>query len=435
MNPVRSNDTIIIGGQWGDEGKGKITDIFAQQADLVVRFQGGNNAGHTLVNNGVTYKLHLIPSGVLYEHTHNIIGAGVLVDPGVLRKELETLAEAGIVPNISISQRAHVIMPYHIAVDSALSELQGKLAAGSTKRGIAPVCADKAYRHGIRVGDLLDPDILREKLAVAYKFNVLLLKALSVKFDRSEEDILDEYIAHGQAIAHYVCNTSLLLQKARKDGKKVVFEGAQGMSLDPDFGAYPHGTSTNNIASYAGVGSGAGQISDPKTIAVVKAYTSRVGQGPFPSEIEGVEAELLREQGHEYGTTTGRPRRVGWIDLVQVRQTIGISGVTDVACTKVDVLDGYETVKVCTAYEIDGKRVEDMPAQIAEFRKAKPIYEEFPGWNLGSPEAYLACAQEGYHSLPETLRNFIEYIETQTDSNISIISYGPDRVHTMYRYA
>lgn len=434
MRSGQQQDTIIIGGQWGDEGKGKITDIFAQELPYVVRFQGGNNAGHTLVVGGITYKLHLIPSGVLYPHTKNIIGAGVVVDPKVLLQELHTLKEAGISPNLYISARAHVIMPYHVAVDSALGGLQGKLAAGSTKRGIAPVCADKMYRHGIRMGDLLDPAVFQEKLEIAYSFNTKLLQAMDVPFKQTLEQIYEEYCSYAAQLGGMITDTSQLLYQAKQDGHPILYEGAQGMSLDPDFGVYPHTTSTNNIAPYAAIGAGAGMLQQPRVVAVVKAYTSRVGQSPFPTELHGEEATTLRDRGGEYGTTTGRPRRVGWLDLVQVRQTVSMSSVTDIALTKVDILDGYDTIRVCIAYEIDGKQTNVMPPNIADFRKAKPVYMDLPGWSAG-PETYLQCAKAGKHTLPTELRSFMDLIAKEVSCPVTILSFGPDREETMYLYA
>ena len=321
-----SNVTIIVGSQWGDEGKGKITDVFAASADYVVRFQGGNNAGHTLVVNNEIYKLHLIPSGVLYPRAISIIGNGVVVDPNVLLEEIGTLKERGIEPNLRISERAHVIMPYHIALDEALGNHQGSLSAGSTKRGIAPVCADKAYRHGIRMLDLLEPALFREKLEKAYTFNASIIRRVfGYEYTQEVNDIYNMYLRFGQKLAPYICDTELVLHRAMKAKKNILFEGAQGMSLDPDHGMYPHTTSTNNVAGYAAVGSGVALPGGARVIGLVKAYMSRVGVSPFPSEILGNEAQILRDKGGEYGTTTGRPRRVGWTDLVQIRQSVRTS--------------------------------------------------------------------------------------------------------------
>lgn len=429
-----SQVTIVVGAQWGDEGKGKITDVFAAEADYVVRFQGGNNAGHTLVVGGETYKLHLIPSGVLYSHARSIIGNGVVVDPNVLLKEIDALQARGINPNIGLSQRAHVIMPYHIALDEALSNHQGSLAAGSTKRGIAPVCADKAYRHGIRIGDLLEPDILHEKLEKAFAFNTgLIEKVFGQSVGLSLDAIYNEYLGYGARLTPYITDTELELHHAYTHGKRIVFEGAQGMSLDPDHGMYPHTTSTNNVSAYAGVGSGIALKESPRVIGLVKAYMSRVGVSPFPTELHDEEATILRDKGNEYGTTTGRPRRVGWTDLVQVRQSVRTSGLTDIALTKLDILGGYDEIKLCVAYDIDGERVTEMPASLSAMRKAKPIYKTFQAWGPLSAEEYAMCISHGYNMLPAKMKTFIECIEEEVGCPITIVSVGPGREETLIR--
>lgn len=424
----------IVGAQWGDEGKGKITDVFAKDADYVVRFHGGNNAGHTLVVGDQTYKLHLIPSGVLYPNVVSVVGNGVVVDPGVLIQEIEGLKERGVEPNLRISERAHVIMPYHIAMDEALSNHQGKLAAGSTKRGIAPVCADKMYRHGIRIGDLLDPALFAEKLEASYDFNVSILsKVFHHEFESTKEMIAQQFLAYGKQLVPYVGDTEVELYKAYQSGKHILFEGAQGMSLDPDHGMYPHTTSTNNVAGYASVGSGLGHNREMRVIGVVKAYMSRVGVSPFPTELESATGDELREKGHEYGTTTGRPRRVGWTDLVQVKQSVRTSGLTDLAITKLDILNGMEEIKLCVAYEVDGEKIEEMPASLTMLRKAKPVYETFKGWQALSKEEMDALIDQGYQALPNEMKTFIEYIEKSVDCRASIISLGPKRRQTIIR--
>ena len=424
----------VVGAQWGDEGKGKITDFFAKDVDYVVRFHGGNNAGHTLVVGDETYKLHLIPSGVLYPNVVSIIGNGVVVDPGVLLKEIDGLKERGIEPNLMISERAHVIMPYHIAMDEALCGHQGALAAGSTKRGIAPVCADKMYRHGIRVGDLVEPEMFREKLEKAYKFNVdILTKVFNIPFDQTVDDVFDAFVALGEKLKPYITDTEVELHKGFGGGKTILFEGAQGMSLDPDHGMYPHTTSTNNVAGYAAVGSGLGHNSPSRNIGVVKAYMSRVGVSPFPSELTDALGDTIREKGHEYGTTTGRPRRVGWTDLVQVRQSMRTSGLTDLAITKLDILSGMNELKLCVAYEIDGERVEEMPASLSALRKATPVYETFEGWQDYSDAEHEALVGGGYDNLPAQMKTFIEYIEKAVGCPARIISLGPKRSQTILR--
>lgn len=432
MKHLDENITIVVGSQWGDEGKGKITDFFAGSVDYVVRFQGGNNAGHTVVVGDDTYKLHLIPSGVLYPDTTAVIGAGVVIDPQVLLKEIEALKLRGINPTIKVSERAHIIFPYHIAMDEAINAHQGQLAAGSTRRGIAPVCADKAYRHGIRMGDLSEPDLLKEKLLKSYTFNARILDEVFDKpFDRSFRDLYEMYLGLGQTLAPYVADTELELYEAFKSGKKILMEGAQGMSLDLDHGMYPHTTSTNNVAGYASVGSGLGYNTSARIIGVVKAYMSRVGVSPFPSEIEGKKADELRDKGNEYGTTTGRPRRVGWLDLVQVRQSARTSGLTEIALTKLDVLSGFSEINVCTAYDINGKRVTEMPASLSDLRQAKPIYTTLPGWTIDQDIADIVSL--GFEGLPERISEYITYIEEELSLPVRIVSLGPARSETILR--
>ncbi|MEK7212992.1 MAG: adenylosuccinate synthase [Patescibacteria group bacterium] len=420
--------TTIIGAQWGDEGKGKITDFFARDAAYVVRFQGGNNAGHTLVVDGRTYKLHLIPSGVLYSGAISVIGSGVVVDPAVLLEEIKKLKEQGVTVRLKISNRAHLIMPYHIAVDGALTRHQGELAAGSTNRGIAPAYADKAYRHGLRVGDLLEPEMFKEKLRGAYLFNRdLLTKVFNTPLAESEESIVEKYLAYGQELKEYIGDTDLELYLAFKDGKKMLFEGAQGMSLDLDYGVYPHTTSSSTLASHIGVGTGVGYNIAGRVIGIVKAYVSRVGTSPFVTEIEGEEAETLRKKGQEYGTTTGRPRRVGYLDLVQVRQAVRANGLTELALTKADILTIFSQIKICTAYKIGDKTVTEMPASLSQLRLAQPIYQTFEGWQN------LTDTTNNYDALPESFKKYINFIEEQTGCPIKIISLGPEREKTIIR--
>ncbi len=426
--------TVIVGAQWGDEGKGKITDFFAGKADYVVRFQGGNNAGHTVVVGNETYKLHLIPSGVLYPNVKSVIGNGALIDPKVLLEEIKKLIDRGVTPNLLISERAHVIMPYHIAMDEGISKHQGELAAGSTKRGIAPVSADKMYRHGIRLGDLLEPDIFREKLHAAYDFNVnIVKKVFGIEFSKTEQEIFDEYVGYGNEMKKYISDTEVELHKAFKQGKQMLFEGAQGMSLDPDHGMYPHTTSTNNVSGYIEIGSGVGYNTTKRIIGVVKAYVSRVGNSPFLTELLDDMGNKLREKGNEYGTTTGRPRRVGWMDLVQVRQSARVSGLTDIAMTKLDILSGFPELKVCVAYDIDGVRHEEMPASLGKIRRAKPIYETLPGWAELTGEQAETCVKNGFDGLPEEMKRYIQFVEKQTGVPVSIISLGPKRSETIVR--
>jgi len=425
-----SKITAIVGAQWGDEGKGKITDFFAGESDYVVRFHGGNNAGHTVIVDGNTFKLHLIPSGIVYGEPMSIIGNGVVVDPKALLDEIVYVKEKGIRPKLMVSDRAHVIMPYHIALDGALSGHQGDLAAGSTRRGIAPVYADKMFRNGIRMVDLLEPDVIQEKLTKGYSFaKGLIEKTLECTLDISMEDIFKTYLSYGKKLAPYIFDTSVELYNAHKAGKSILFEGAQGISLDVDHGVYPFTTSSNTAAGHISTGTGVSFRDIDRIIGVVKAYLSRVGESPLPSEIYGSDAESLREKGVEYGTTTGRPRRVGWLDLVQVRQAVRVNGLTEIALTKLDVLDGFKELPVCVAYDVDGERITEMPASLTNYRKAKPIYETLTGWgNL--PEQIW---DKGFDALPQTLKDYITFIENKVDCPVKIVSVGPQRHETIIR--
>jgi len=430
----QSQITIIVGAQWGDEGKGKITDFFAGQSDYVVRFHGGNNAGHTVIVEGDVYKLHLIPSGVLYDRPISIIGNGTVIDPCALIKELDKLKTRGVNPRLKISYRAHVIMPYHIAVDEGLTGHQGALAAGSTKRGIAPVYADKMYRHGIRMIDLLEPEIFHEKLEKSYSFNVELVnKVLGVEFDTPMDDIYQDYIQYGARLKEYLTDTSLELGQALKAGKQILFEGAQGLSLDVDHGIYPHTTSSNMVAGHIAVGAGLTVRSIDRIIGIAKAYVSRVGISPFPTELGETEAKVLRDKGGEYGTTTGRPRRVGWLDLVQLRQAVRVNGLTELTLTKLDILSGFEKLPVCVAYEARGKRLEEVPASLELYRQAKPVYKTFAGWDELTPDQINSMIQAGFKGLPQAMQNYIRFIEDVLNCPISIISLGPERHQTIVR--
>ena len=422
--------TVIVGAQWGDEGKGKITDYFAGESDYVVRYHGGNNAGHTVIVNGSTFKLHLIPSGVLYDHPISVIGNGVVVDPGALLNELKYLKNKGIQPRLNISDRAHVIMPYHKLMDTALTNHQGSLAAGSTKRGIAPVYADKMFRHGIRMIDLTEPDILKEKLHRAYQFNYKLISAISdhvIKED--EKSIYKEYCKYGKKLSQYIKDVSVELYCAQQNGKAILFEGAQGISLDIDHGIYPYTTSSNSIAGNIATGTGVSFRGIDRIIGVTKAYISRVGIGPLPTELPQEKGDDLREKGKEYGTTTGRPRRVGWLDLVQVRQAVRVNGLTEIALTKLDILSDSGDLSVCTSYKINGRLEKEMPASLHRFRLAEPVYQTLPGWGQLSDD----LIEKGYESLPENLKNYVQFIEDQVSCPVSIISIGPERSQTIIR--
>ena len=425
-----SKITAIVGAQWGDEGKGKITDFFAGESDYVVRFHGGNNAGHTVIVEGNTFKLHLIPSGIIYGGPMSIIGNGVVVDPKVLLDEIEYIEGKGIDPKLMVSDRAHVIMPYHIELDGALSNHQGDLAAGSTRRGIAPVYADKMFRNGIRIIDLLEPDVLMEKLTKGYSFaKGIIEKALSKRIESSVEEIFDSYCSYGERLKPYITDTSVELYNAYKNNKSILFEGAQGISLDVDHGIYPYTTSSNTAAGHISTGTGVSFRDIGRIIGVVKAYLSRVGESPLPSEMHGNEAEALREKGGEYGTTTGRPRRVGWLDLVQVRQAVRVNGLTEIALTKLDVLSGFESIKVCVSYDVNGENILEMPASLSQYRLAKPVYESLPGWDSLPDKIW----EKGFGALPETLKEYIKFVEDQIDCPVKLISVGPQRHETILR--
>ena len=430
MPNQKSNIDVIVGAQWGDEGKGKITDFFAGDSDFVVRFHGGNNAGHTVIVNGETYKLHLIPSGIVYGKPMSVIGNGVVIDPKALLDEIDYIESRRIAPKLMVSDRAHIIMPYHIALDGALSNHQGQLAAGSTRRGIAPVYADKMFRNGIRTIDLLEPDVFAEKLEKGYLFTKKLIEnVLHKNFDVSMKEILNTYLDYGKQLAPYICDTSVELYNAYKEGKSILFEGAQGISLDVDHGVYPFTTSSNTAAGHISTGVGVSFRNINTIIGVVKAYLSRVGESPLPSEIVGEKAQILREKGGEYGTTTGRPRRVGWLDLVQVRQAVRVNGLTDIALTKLDVLNNFEKIKVCVGYEVNGKKVYQMPASLRQYRLAKPIYKSLPGW----PDLPDKVWEKGFSALPQTLKNYVSYIESETGCPVKIVSVGPQRHETILR--
>ena len=430
MPNTSSKVTAIVGAQWGDEGKGKITDFFAGESDYVVRFHGGNNAGHTVIVDGNTFKLHLIPSGIVYKDPISIIGNGVVVDPNALLNEIKYIKGKGINPKLLVSDRAHVIMPYHITLDSALSNHQGNLAAGSTRRGIAPVYADKMFRNGIRIVDLIEPDVLMEKLVKGHAFaKGIVEKALSQKLEHTVDDIFKSYCEHGKKLEPYISDTSVELYQALKDNKSILFEGAQGISLDVDHGIYPFTTSSNTAAGHISTGTGVSFRDIGRIIGVVKAYLSRVGESPLPSEIHGNNADSLRDKGGEYGTTTGRPRRVGWLDLVQVRQAVRVNGLTEIALTKLDVLNGFDKIKICTAYDINGDKVIEMPASLTKYRKAQAIYETLDGWENLPDKIW----EKGFDSLPGTLKKYISFIEEQVFCPVKIVSVGPQRHETIIR--
>jgi len=416
---------VVIGAQWGDEGKGKVTDYFAARADYIIRFQGGNNAGHTIILDDKTVKLHLIPSGVLHKNCKLVIGSGVVVDPRVLIKELTMLQKEGLSTNLIISDRAHLIMPYHVDIDYHLTNFQNELAAGSTRSGIAPVYADKLYRHGLRVSDLLNEDLFKRRLKKSFAFNKSLVEnVFNEKFQHTFEDILEEFLGYGKVLSSYIANVTEELSVALKDDKRLMFEGAQGACLDVDHGLYPYTTSSNTIAGQVEAGGGIGLNGSKKIVGIAKAYLTYVGRGPFPTEITGDLEDKIRDIGQEYGTTTGRARRVGWIDLVQLKYANQLNNFSEIILTKVDVLSGLENIKLCVGYKINNKPYSGVPSDIESFSNIEPVYETLPGWQS------LPSNIESLDQCPQELKSFIKKIEAFSGTTISLVSYGPDRNQT-----
>ena len=416
---------VVVGTQWGDEGKGKITDFLAEQADVIARFSGGNNAGHTIQFGGETYKLHLVPSGIFYKDKLAVIGNGVVVDPVALLKELDGLNERGIsTDNLRISNRAQVILPYHLAQDEYEERRRGDNKIGTTKKGIGPAYVDKAQRIGIRMADLLEKETFERRLKENIEYKNACFKGMFNETCPTFDEIFDEYYAAGQRLKDYVTDTAKILDDANVADEKVLFEGAQGVMLDIDHGTYPFVTSSNPVAGNVTVGTGVGPTSVSKVIGVCKSDTSRVGDGPFPTELFDEDGHHIREVGREYGTTTGRPRRVGWFDSVVLRHSRRVSGITDLSINSIDVLTGLDTVKICTAYELDGEKITEYPANLDQLRRCKPIFEELPGWT----EDITGC--RSLDELPENARNYLERISELCGVHISIFSVGPDREQT-----
>lgn len=416
---------VVVGTQWGDEGKGKITDFLSENAEVVARYQGGNNAGHTIKFNGETYKLHLIPSGIFNKEKICVIGNGMVVDPKALIQELAYLHEKGITTdNLRISNRAHVILPYHLKLDEVEEQSKGENKIGTTKKGIGPAYMDKAARVGIRIADLLDREIFEEKLERNLVEKNRLFERIYEVEGFKKEDILEEYYQYGQQIKQYVCDTSVVLNDALDEGRRVLFEGAQGVMLDIDQGTYPFVTSSNPVAGGVTIGSGVGLTKITHVVGVCKAYTSRVGDGPFPTELHDEIGNRIREVGREYGTTTGRPRRVGWFDSVVVRHARRVSGITDLSLNSIDVLTGIETLKICTAYRYKDEVITEYPANLKILSQCEPIYEELPGWT----EDITGC--KSLDELPPNARHYVERVTQLTGVPLSTFSVGPDRSQT-----
>jgi len=423
---------VILGTQWGDEGKGKITDYYAEDADLVVRFQGGNNAGHTIIVEGEKFAFHLLPSGVVRPGKHVVIGNGVVVDPGVLADEVDGLMARGYkLDNIHISDRANVILPWHKLLDGAEERLKGDGKIGTTKRGIGPTYSDKIARLGLRFGDLLDKDELDAKLTALAetKQRVLAMYGDETRLDKAAA--MGELLAFAERFGDKIEDTSELVNDYLDRGSNVLFEGAQGTMLDVDFGTYPFTTSSHTIAGGACIGSGVGPTRIDRVVGVVKAYTTRVGGGPFPTELEDDVGTHLAEKGGEFGTTTGRPRRCGWLDLVVVRHACKLSGVSSMAITKLDVLSGLDAIKVCTRYRLDGEETKLFPSTIKAVERVEPVYEELPGWGDVTKEEWKDIVAQGYDALPDTAKQYLAFIKRETGAGIEIVSVGPGREETM----
>jgi len=417
---------VLLGAQWGDEGKGKATDLLGDRFDYVVRYQGGNNAGHTVVIGDQKYALHLLPSGILSPNVIPVIGNGVVIDPAVLLTEIKGLNERGIdTSKLKISTNAHLITPYHRTIDKVSERFLGKAKIGTTGRGIGPAYADKINRIGIRVQDLFDTSILKQKIEAAlHDKNQILIKVFNRK-GITVEEVLTEYLGYAEILKPYVVDTALLLDQALRAGKNVLLEGSQGTLLDVDHGTYPFVTSSNPTAGGASTGSGIGPTKITRVIGILKAYTTRVGSGPFPTELFDADGDALRKIGGEVGVTTGRNRRCGWFDAPIARYAVRVNGLTDFFLTKLDVLTGWEKIPVCVAYEVDGVRVEELPASQTDFHHAKPIYEYLPGWSESISKA------KSIDDLPVNAREYVKFLERVSGAPISAIGVGPGRDETI----
>ena len=419
-------NVIVIGAQWGDEGKGKITDLLSRSADVVVRYQGGVNAGHTIVVKGQTFKLHLIPSGILYPNTECIIGCGTVIDPEVLITELDQLKELGIsTRNLLISETAHVTMPYHRMIDQASEERRGSHKIGTTGRGIGPTYADKSERTGIRMLDLMNQQGLRKQLEWTINYKNVILEKLYNLPPLDPKKVIDQYLGYAERLRPHVVDTSLKIYDAVQRRRNILFEGAQGTLLDLDHGTYPYVTSSNPVAGGACVGAGIGPTMIDRVIGVAKAYTTRVGEGPFPTEMHGELGEFLCSRGAEFGTTTGRKRRCGWFDAVIGRYAVRINGMDCLAITKLDVLDELEEIKVCVAYEIDGERCENFPSNARRFARCQPIYKTLPGWRVSTTHC------RSLEDLPRQALDYLKFLAELMEVPIAIVSLGASRDQTI----
>jgi adenylosuccinate synthase len=422
------SNVVVIGTQWGDEGKGKVVDLLASRADLVVRFQGGNNAGHTLVVNGEQTICHLIPSGILHKNKKCLIGNGVVVDPEVLLEEMETLMKKGITispENLALSEKAHLIMPYHKAVDIAGEQAKGDNKIGTTGRGIGPCYEDKVARRGVRAIDLKDPEILEQKIKANLDEKNFYLSNL-LKVDTLEfQDIYDKYMKMAEKLKPYISNVSIQVDDVIRKGGKILFEGAQGTHLDIDHGTYPFVTSSNPVSGSVCAGVGIGPDKLHHIMGIIKAYTTRVGSGPFPTELNDETGDYMQEKGAEFGATTGRRRRCGWLDLVMMKDSIRYNGLTSLSMTKLDVLTGLDAVKMCVAYDLDGEKIDFMPAGLNDLSRCVPVYEEMPGWSED------ISSVRRLDQLPPQARDYLKKVEQILETPFSFISVGPMRDETI----
>jgi adenylosuccinate synthase len=420
--------TVIVGLQWGDEGKGKTTDFLAEQVAMVVRYQGGDNAGHTVVTGDEVFKLHLVPSGVLYPHITSVIGSGVVVNPATLIGELDMLAARGIdTSRVRVSTAAHVIMPYHVALDRAMEARLGDGKVGTTGRGIGPAYADRAWRVGLRMEDLLDGHLVRAKLAGILPDKNLLLSANNGAQSFGPDELVEQAVEWGERLKPHIADTTWLVQDALRRGDHVLLEGAQGTLLDLDHGSYPFVTSSNPVAGGACTGGGIGPLQVDEVIGVMKAYSTRVGSGPYPTELTEATGEGIAARGHEVGTTTGRPRRVGWFDAVPLRYAVAVNSVSSIMLNKLDILSGIDPIRLCVAYEVDGRRVDAWPSSATVLAAATPIYDEFAGWS--EPIHGVRSLAD----LPENARRYVTALEEHAGAPIVLVSVGPERTQTIER--
>jgi adenylosuccinate synthase len=419
----------VIGAQWGDEGKGKIIDMLSEKADFVVRFSGGDNAGHTVINNLGTFALHIIPSGIFYNHTTCIIGNGTVVNPAVLLDEMDMLRKSGVdLSRLYLSDRTQLIMPYHVLQDGLEEEALGKNAVGTTRKGVGPAFTDKAARRGIRAGELLDKKGFLTRLETVIESKNLLLTRVYGQEPLKVNEIYEKYCEYGERLAPHIKETTSILSRAFKDNKKVLMEGAQGVLLDPDFGTYPFATSSSPLAGGACLGAGISPRSIENILAVYKAYCTRVGGGPMPTELHDEYGDAIRNKAHEFGTTTGRPRRCGWFDGVAAGFSNRINGYTGIALTRLDVLDEFSEIKVCVAYKLDGQTTTEFPSSVSQLARCEPVYETLEGWMIPTSQI------RHYDDLPEAAKNYIKKIEEVADCPVKMISIGPKRDETILRY-